>query len=127
MVWTKVAAGLVLAGAISGAGCVQATPLSPIPRFDGPVASAERVQYYYEDDEYDFVAPPPPPRYRVYRERPAYGYYDSPPRRGYYNPPPRRIYRDYAEDRKEAVKDYRRAQKEVFKERVRTWNRTHGF
>src|SRR5690349_13286657 len=112
MMWTKGLAGLVLVGTISGAGCVQATPLTPIP-----AAPVERVQYYdYDDDGY---VPPPPPRYRVYREpppyrvyreRPAYGYYDAPPRYGY-DSPPRYGYRGSVEDQKEAVKDYRKAQK----------------
>jgi hypothetical protein len=79
--------------------------------------AVEPVQYYYYDD-YDYA--PPPPRYRVYREPPPYRYYAPPPR--YYGPPP-----GFVERRKEAIKDYRRAQKEVFKDRVRAWNRAHGF
>jgi hypothetical protein len=118
MTWARLAAGLLAAGFISGA-TAQAAPLpSVIEAFPGASASVETVQYYYYDD-YEYA--PAPPRYRVYRQPPAYGYYGPPQR--YYGPPSR----GYVERQKEAVKDYRRAQKEIFKERVRGWNRTHGF
>lgn len=117
MMWARLAAGMFAAGIVGGAATAQAAPLPPvIDAFPG--SAVESVQYYYYDDDYDYA--PPPPRRRVYRQPPAYGYYPPPPR--YYGPPP-----GFVERRKEAIKDYRRAEKEIFKERVRAWNRTHGF
>ena len=82
--------------------------------------SAQTVHFFYyeEDDDY---APPPVYRrpHRVY-PAPAYGHY-----------PPRPVEPHYGfydrEDAKDYVKGYRRAQKEMFKDRVRAWNRTQGF
>ena len=98
----------------------QAAPIRAGAALDG-LTSVQTVQFLY-DDEDDYYVPPPVyrPRYRVYREPPAYGYYA-----------PRPVYRGYGfydrDDAKDYVKGYRRAQKEMFKERVRAWNRTHGF
>jgi hypothetical protein len=90
-------------------------------------APVQTVQFYYESyDDYDYVVPAPVyrPSYRVYRAPPAYDYYA--PRPVYRTPVPAYGYYD-REDAKDYVKGYRRAQKEIFKDRVRAWNRTHGF
>jgi len=81
------------------------------------------VQFFNDSDDDDYYAPPPVyrPRYRGYRT-PSYGHYA-----------PRPVYRAPAygfydrEDAKDYVKGYRRAQKEILKDRVRGWNRAHGF
>ena len=122
---TAAAFGLGLTGA------AQAGTLPVVPALGAAMAApVQTVQYWgYDEDDY-YVAPPP--RRRYYRPPPAYGYDYNPGRpaygvpsygypsygsRGYYN----------REAAKEYAKDYRRAQKEIFKERVRGWNRAHGF
>jgi hypothetical protein len=110
------------------AGSAHAAPLPVVPALgDAAAAPVQSVQYWggYDDDEYYAR---PPRRYRSYRAdrpvrraygppygRPAYGYYYGGPR--YYN----------REEAKDYVKDYRRAQKDVWKGQVRGWNRAHGF
>lgn len=114
------------------AGAAQAGTLPVVPAIGQAVAApVQTVQYWgYDEDDYYVPAPPrrrydrPPPAYGYYGGRPAYGVpsYGSPSygsygSRGYYN----------REAAKEYVKDYRRGQKEMFKERVRGWNRAHGY
>jgi hypothetical protein len=83
----------------------------------------QAVQFYYDSDHYDYYAPRPVyrPHYRVYRAPSPEYYAPVPvyrePRYGFYD----------REDAKDYVKGYRRAQKEIFKDRVRGWNRAHGF
>ena len=67
----------------------------------GAAATAPAYGYGYPAYGYGYA---PRPVYRA----PAYGFYDR-------------------EDAKDYVKGYRRAQKEIFKDRVRVWNRTHGY
>jgi hypothetical protein len=120
MTWARLAAGLLAAGIAGAAATAQAAPLASFADVVVDTAApVQTVQYYYYDD-YDWDYAPPPPRYRVYRQPPTYGYYPPQPR--YYSPAP-----GYVERRREAVQDYRRAQKEIFKDRVRAWNRAHGF
>jgi len=117
--------GLAALGLACVATAGQAAPLGQfgtVERLGAP--SVQSVQYYYDPYDDDYVPPPVyRPPYRVYRAPPAYGY-------GY---APRPVYRAPAygfydrEDAKDYVKGYRRAQKEIFKDRVRVWNRTHGY
>jgi hypothetical protein len=97
----------------------------------------ETVQFIDDyDDEYYAPAPTYRPSYRVYREPPVQEYHA--PRRAYRAPvqeyyAPRPVYRAPnqlfydKEAAKDYVKSYRRAQKEIFKEQVRGWNRAHGY
>lgn len=138
MILSKVAAGLTAAGIALGAGAALGAPLPTATTSLGiaPGAFATPVQYYGDDYGY----PPPPRAYRRapppppgYYGRPSYG--PPPPPPGYYgrayNGPSRGYssyrYGDYVEDQKDAVKDYRRTQKEILKDQVRGWNRAHGF
>ena len=98
---------------------------------------AETVQFFNDyDEEYYSPSPVYRPRERIYREPPVQEYYaPSPVYRAsiqeYYAP--RRVYRAPTqqfydkEAAKDYVKSYRRAQKEIFKEQVRGWNRAHGY
>jgi hypothetical protein len=110
------------------AGPAEAGPVPAQPSLRAAAgAPVQTVQAWYYDDDYE--VPPP----RRYYQPPAYGYYNPPPRYGYYGPPrygyygPRRHYYYDRDAAKDYVKDYRRAQKDAFKDRVRAWNRTHGF
>ncbi|WP_112664278.1 hypothetical protein [Microvirga flavescens] len=121
-------AGTVAAGLTFASLGAQAAPVSAAGSAGwGPVV--QDVQFLFFDDE----PPPPPP---VYYGPPPRAYYPPPPPPAYYGPPPRYGYRrappppGYYYDKeaaKDYVKDYRRNQKEIQKERVRTWNKTHGF
>jgi len=75
-------------------------------------------------------------RYR-YRTYPDYGYrnaysyrtygpygYDRP--RGYEYARPY-DHRDYLRDQKEAIKEQRRAEKQLYKKQLRAWNRANGY
>jgi hypothetical protein len=122
--------GVVAGGLALGAVGARAAPM--------PVAKAEvsapvQTVQFFDDD---------PP---VVYDAPRRYYYDDPPPRRYYGPPrerwerwerrpPRAEYRPgpYGgfwdkEAAKDAVKDYRRTQKEIHKERVRAWNRANGY
>jgi hypothetical protein len=121
----KTVFGVAALGLACAATASQAAPV----RFGGSAevfgpAPARTVQYYYDPGYDDDYAPPPVyrPPYRVYRA-PSYGYYYAP--RPVYRAPAYGFYD--REDAKDYVKGYRRAQKEIFKERARAWNRTHGF
>ena len=117
-------------------GAAQAGTLPAVPALGAAVAApVETVQYWgYDEDDY-YVAPPP--RRRYYRPPPAYGYGYYPGRPAYGGPSygtpsygsPSYGYRGYynREAAKDYAKDYRRTQKEIFKDRVRGWNRAHGF
>ena len=114
---------VLAAGLILGAAGAQAAPL-PYVAVDAP-PSAQKVQFYFGWDD------PPPPR-TYYYDPPPPRYYRPPPPR-YYGPPPRRAYNPPAPPEaygfydKETTKAYRRAQKDVYKERVRAWNRANGY
>lgn len=125
MTFGKWVLGAVAGGLALGAVGAQAAPL-PVVAVDAP-ASVQNVQFYfYADDPPPVVYyDPPPPRYyapppRYYRPAPppvyGGGHY-GPPRYGYYD----------KEAAKDYVKDYRRTQKEIHKERVRAWNRANGY
>ncbi|NIX77136.1 hypothetical protein [Microvirga terricola] len=130
MTFGKWVLGAVAGGLALGAVSAQAAPL-PFVAVDAP-ASVQNVQFYFYAED-----PPPPPV--VYYDPPPPRYYAPPPR--YYRPapppPPTPFYgREYGPPRygyynKEAaknyVKDYRRAEKEIYKERVRAWNKANGF
>ncbi|MGO4571496.1 hypothetical protein [Microvirga sp. 2TAF3] len=103
-----------------GAVGVQAAPL-PVVTADAP-ASLQQVQFYYYDEPPVYYDPPPP---RYYAPPPRY-HRPPPPPTAYY-PPPRRGYYYDKEAAKDYVKDYRRAQKEVTKEQIRSWNQRNGF
>jgi hypothetical protein len=91
----------------------------PVGSADAP-AVVQQVQFYYDGpDYYD-----PPPRQRYYGPPP--GYRRPPPPPGYYGPPPRHGYYN-REAAKEYMKDYKRAQKEITKDQIRSWNRRNGF
>jgi hypothetical protein len=121
--------GAVAGGLVLGAVGAQAAPM-PVMTSEAP-ASVQTVQFYYDN---------PPPV--VYYDPPPRRYY-GPPRERYYGPPrehwehraPRSAYNrpgPYGgfwdkEDGKDYVKDYRRAQKDIYKERVRAWNRANGY
>jgi len=129
--------GAVAAGLALGTAGAGAAPM-PYVALDAP-APVQPVQFYY------YGSPPPPPP--VYYEPPRRRYYDDRPR--YYRPAPRAYYgpqpqgyrvptlspggrqgytviydRDAAKD---AMRDYRQTQKELYKERQRAWNRAHGY
>ena len=87
-------------------------------------APVQSVQFY--DDPYDGDYAPPPvyrPRYRAYRAPPSDGYFYQP--RPVYRAPAYGFYD--REDAKDYVKSYRRAQKDILKDRARAWNRSHGY
>ncbi|HEY8383636.1 MAG TPA: hypothetical protein VIL09_15925 [Microvirga sp.] len=115
------ASALVVAGFGLGAAGAQAQAVRVDLTVGAPVYN---VQFW--DDEYEEeYAPVYRPRYRVYRERPVEYYQPGPVYRqpspygrpSYYN----------KEAAKDYVKDYRRSQKEIVKERARAWNRQNGF
>jgi hypothetical protein len=95
--------------------------------------SVRTVQWLDDGYDYDFDSRP---RYR-YRTNPDYGYrntyghrtygpygYDRP--RGYeYSRP--YGYRDYLRDQKDAIKEQRQAEKELYKKQLRAWNRANGY
>ncbi|WP_230531111.1 hypothetical protein [Microvirga roseola] len=129
--------GAVAGGMALGAVSAQAAPI-PFVETDAP-ASVQNVQFYYSYDP-----PPPPPVY--YYGPPPPRYYGPPPR--YYGPPPPRFAPrppGYAvpvpgrggrertgviydkEAAKDYMKEYRRNQKEIFKEKQRAWNRANGY
>lgn len=113
--------GAVAAGLALGAAGAQAAPV-PVTHAEAP-ASVQTVQFFYYDDPPPPVYYDPPPR-RYYGPPPGY-YRPPPPPRTYYGPP-RYGYWD-KEAAKDYVKDYRRTQKEIYKERVRAWNRANGY
>jgi len=133
MKWGKWIVGAAVSGLWLGGA--QAAPLPVAKALLGEGASGiERVQFFFDDD------PPPPPR--GYYGRPDPDYYDPPPRRGYYPPPrgyrpmppdayrprpPAYGYYGGKQEMKEYVKDRRQVQKEIQKDRVRTWNKMNGF
>lgn len=107
-------AGVLGLGALN----VQAAPV-PVGSADAP-AFVQQAQFYYDGpDYYD-----PPPR-RYYGPPPGYRR-PPPPPPGYYAPPPRYGYHN-REAAKEYMKDYKRAQKEIAKDQIRSWNRRNGF
>jgi hypothetical protein len=126
-IFTPVAAALSLAAMLTAA---EAAPVRIGSGIEGLASRAQTVQFYddFEDDYYYAPRPVYRPQYRVYRAPPS-AYYA--PRPVYREPRP--IYREprYGfydrEDAKDYVKGYRRAQKEIFKDQVRGWNRAHGF
>jgi hypothetical protein len=112
--------GAVAGGLALGAVGAQAAPM-PVTTAEIP-ASAQTVQFYYSEQPPAYYGPPRrhygPPRER-WERRP-------PPAAAYY--PPRHGYGFYdREAAKDYVKDYRRAQKEIHKDRVRAWNRANGY
>lgn len=120
---------LIAAAALSTAFVATGCQANPYPALAAGTAQVQTVQYWYDDASY---APPPRRYYRprppAYYEDPGYGYYGPP--RGYYRQRDYYRPRAYYYDRdaaKDYVKDYRRAQKEIFKDQVRGWNRAHGF
>lgn len=111
--------GVAAAGLAFGAAGAQAAPMFRTG-VDAP-AAVQNVQFYYEEYYYE---PPPayygPPR-RYYRPAPPPpAYYPPPPA---YHPSP--AYGGFYD--KETTKAYRKAQKEIHKERVRAWNRANGY
>jgi hypothetical protein len=93
-----------------------------------------RTVQWLEDDGYDYEFGRSRYRYRTY---PDYGYrnthsyrpygpygYDRPRRYEYARP---YGYRDYLQDQKEAIKEQRRAEKELYKKQLRAWNRANGY
>ncbi|MBZ6074732.1 hypothetical protein [Microvirga puerhi] len=110
-------------GAIAGALCLgavsaQAAPI-PFGAGDSP-AIVHKAQFFYDGP--DYYDPPPPPRY--YGPPPGYRRPPPPPPPGYYGPPRGYYNREAA---KEYMKDYKRAEKEMTKEQIRSWNRRNGF
>jgi hypothetical protein len=104
--------GVVAGGLALGAVGARAAPM-PVAKVE--VSAPVQTVQFFDDD-------PPPRRY--------YG----PPRERWERRPPRAEYRPgpYGgfwdkEAAKDAVKDYRRTQKEIHKERVRAWNRANGY
>lgn len=123
--------GAVAGGLALGAVGAQAAPM-PVVTAEA-MSSVQTVQFYYYDD-------PPPvvydaPRRYYYDDAPPRRYYGPPRERWEHRPPPPRA--DYRpgpnggfwnkDAAKDAVKDYRRAQKEIYKERSRAWNRANGY
>jgi len=108
--------GAVAGGLALGAVGAQAAPM-PRTAMDAP-ASVHKVQFVYEEYYYD----PPPPRY--YAPPPPRYYRPAPPPPAFYPPPPGPAYGFYDKD---TTKAYRRAEKEIFKERARAWNRANGY
>jgi hypothetical protein len=98
-----------------------------------PEPSIRTVQWLDHGDDYEFDGRP---RYR-YRTNPDYGYRDTYRYRSYgpygYDRPRRYEYarpygyRDYLQDQKEAIKEQRRAEKELYKKQLRAWNRANGY
>jgi hypothetical protein len=119
--------GAVTGGIAFGAVGAQAAPM-PVMTAEA-ASSVQAVQFYYYDD------PPPvyydPPPRRSYYDPPPPPYYGPPPRRWGHRPapPPPGPYGGFwnREAAKDYVKDYRRAQKDIHKERVRAWNRANGY
>jgi hypothetical protein len=133
--WMTGAAALTLTIAATAVG---AAPIRSGTALEALASQAEAVQFFESyDEEYDAPAPIYRPRERLYREPPVQEYYA---RRPVYRDPPvheyyarRPVYRAPnqlfydKEAAKDYVKSYRRAQKEIFKEQVRGWNRAHGY
>jgi hypothetical protein len=111
------ALGAIAGGLGLGALNVQAAPM-PAGSADAS-AVVQQVQFYYDGP--DYYDPPPRPRYYGpppgYRRPPPPGYYAPPPPYGRYN----------REAAKEYMKDYKRSQKEITKDQIRSWNRRNGF
>jgi hypothetical protein len=116
---------------------VGAAPIRSGTAVDALISQVETVQFFENyDEDYD-QAPVYRPRERLYRGPPVQEYYA---RRPVYRAPPvqeyyarRPVYRapnQYFYDKeaaKDYVKGYRRAQKEIFKEQLRGWNRANGY
>jgi hypothetical protein len=118
--WMTGAAALTLTIAATAVG---AAPIRSGTAFEALASQAEAVQFFENyDEDYDAPAPIYRPRERLYREPPVQEYYA---RRPVYRAPNQLFYDKEAA--KDYVKSYRRAQKEIFKEQVRGWNRAHGY
>jgi hypothetical protein len=122
----KIWMGALALGAGLAAGSASAAPWPPLPA--QPSDGVHAIQYWdYQDPRYAprprYRQPPayvppayvPPAYVPPYRDRPAYAY-ERP--RGYFYD---------REDAKEYYRDYRRAQKDMQKDRIRAWNRANGF
>ncbi len=133
MTFGRWALGAVAGGLALGAVGAQAAPM-PLVTSEAP-SSVQTVQFYYYGDPppvfYDpppvFYSPPPrryygPPRERHWERGPPPRVQYAPPRAEYAQPRGRHGFRD-----REAPNDYRRAQREMHKDRVRTWNRANGY
>lgn len=142
--------GAVAGGLALGAVGAQAAPM---PVVTAEVhSSVQTVQFYYDDPPPVIYESP---RRYYYDDPPPRRYYDPPPR-AYYEGPrrdwdqPRRYARPPGpgytvptvpgrsgrpgeaviydkEAAKDYMKDYRRAQKEIYKEKSRAWNRANGY
>ncbi|MBF9232327.1 hypothetical protein [Microvirga alba] len=117
--------GAVVGGLALGAVSAQAAPL-PLVAVDAP-ASAQTVQFFYYDDPPPVVYYEPAPPPRAYYGRPRYYPVPPPPAApGYGHRAPGYGFYD-KEAAKEYMKDYRKAEKDIHKERVRAWNRANGY